>query len=283
MGVWTMHNPNNDTEMKWRHMLLVSIVFHVGIFSVTLFLPEAMPGAGRFQGIVYEVDLVEMPAKGGQGAKSPTPAANQKGKAVLKEATKAKRVASPEINEKPVVIAKRTVKKTKPPTKEQTVSPTQLIDKAISKIEKRVQSETEESTHVEEAISKLESKMDTGVDQADSGAPDERPGGPMGSPGSGIAIQIYRMEVENWIKSHWAYPVALQKSKSLEAVVVLMVKRDGSITQTHFKKRSSDKMFDQSVSNAIERSDPLPPFPEGYLISHEEIEITFNLKELEDM
>ena len=40
-------------------------------------------------------------------------------------------------------------------------------------------------------------------------------------------------------------------------------------------------MFDESVMRAIERSDPLPPFPEGFLKSFEEIEINFNLRELE--
>jgi colicin import membrane protein len=61
-----------------------------------------------------------------------------------------------------------------------------------------------------------------------------------------------------------------------------MVKRDGSILKTEIKKRSSDDMFDQSVIKAIERSDPLPPFPEGYRKSYDEIEINFNLKELEE-
>ena len=280
MGVWT-HDSNSDMEMKWRPMLLLSVIFHVGIFSATLFVPAAMPGAGRFQGIVYEVDLVDLPAKGGKASKSPAPVNSQAGKTVLKEAAMAKRVTTPEKKEKPVVIAKRTVKETKPPTKEPTVSATKMIDEAISKIEKRVQSKTNESDHVDEAISRLESKIDAGEGQSDSGVQDERPGNPMGSAGTGITLRIYQMEVESWIKSHWAYPVAIERSKSLEAVVIVMVKSDGSITKTLFKKRSSDNIFDQSVSKAIERSDPLPPFPEGYLKSHEEIEITFNLKELE--
>ena len=279
MGLWT-RDPDSDIKMKWRPMLLLSVIFHVSIFSLTLFLPESMPGAGRFQGKVYEVNLVDMPAKGGQVSKSPTPLKSQTAKTVLNEAAKAKRVKNPE-KEKPVVISKRTVKDTKPPPKEKAVSATKMIDEAISKIEKRVKSERAERSHVDEAISKLENKIGADGDPSDSDAQDERPGGPMGSTGSGITLRIYQMEVETWIKSHWAYPVALQGPKSLEAVVVVMVKSDGSITKTLFKKRSSDNIFDQSVSKAIERSDPLPPFPEGYLKSHEEIEITFNLKELE--
>jgi len=60
------------------------------------------------------------------------------------------------------------------------------------------------------------------------------------------------------------------------------VKRDGAILKRRFKKRSSSAVFDESVSKAIERSNPLPPFPEGYRKSHDEIEINFNLKDLQD-
>ena len=271
--------------MRWRPMLVLSFIFHVGIISVTLFLPKSMPGTGRFQGIVYEVDLVEMPAKGGRGLQKNTPAIGRKEKTVVKKATKAKKVTSPKKKEKPVVIAKRAVKEKAPAKKKQAVSSTQLIDQAVSKIEKQVKSETKERTHIDEAISKLENRLAgeqvSGEDQGDSKTAMGRRGSPGGS-GTGIPIRMYQMEVEFWIKSHWAYPVALQRAKDLEAVVVLMVKRDGAIVTTNFKKRSSDRIFDQSVSKAIERSDPLPPFPEGLVISHDEIEITFNLKELEN-
>jgi colicin import membrane protein len=52
--------------------------------------------------------------------------------------------------------------------------------------------------------------------------------------------------------------------------------------KSRFKTRSSFPLFDQSVLRAVERSDPLPPFPEGYMKTSEEIEINFNLKELEE-
>ena len=93
---------------------------------------------------------------------------------------------------------------------------------------------------------------------------------------------IYRMEAEEWIKSNWSYPVALDSEKDLEAIVVLMVKRDGTILKNHFEKRSAKAIFDESVMKAIERSDPLPPFPEGYRKSHEEFIISFNLKDLQE-
>jgi colicin import membrane protein len=95
-------------------------------------------------------------------------------------------------------------------------------------------------------------------------------------------MALYQMEVEAKIKSNWSYPIAMDKQK-LEAVAVLVVKQDGTITKTRLEKRSSSTLFDESVLKAIERSNPLPPFPESYRKSYDELEITFNLKDLEGL
>ena len=98
----------------------------------------------------------------------------------------------------------------------------------------------------------------------------------------GLQIRLYQIEVESWVKSKWAYPTAARNARALEAVVVLKVKNDGTVQKSWFEKRSNDPVFDQSVQKAIERSNPLPPFPESYRKSYEEIEIIFNLKDLEN-
>ena len=280
-GEWTRRNQNNFMGVKWSPMLVLSVFFHLAIFSLILFLPDSMSTTKRFEGIVYEVDLVEMP-RGGEPKKTGSGDAakveKRSGKTVLKTDKTAKRIPSPKKKEKPVVVAKRTVNKKRAPEKTTKISSSELIDKAISKLEHKVKSESKDQTHLDQAISKIEgqvSRTDEGTGEAGSGTPG-------GQPVSGIAIRIYQMEVETWIKSNWSYPVAIQDTPNLEAVVLLMVKRDGSIQETKFKTRSSDAIFNQSVSKAIERSNPLPPFPEGYRKSYDEIEITFNLKDLEN-
>jgi len=288
-GDWTRQNQNEFMGVKWSPMLVLSIVFHLAICSLILFLPESMSTTKRFEGIVYEVDLVEMP-RGGDPKKAGSGGAakvkERRGKTVLKTDKTAKRIPSPKKKEKPVVIAKRTVSKKRAPKKATKISSSELIDKAISKIEHKVKSDSKDQTHLDQAISKIAgqvSRTDEGAGEAGR-APSGggRSGRPGGQPISGIAIRIYQMEVETWIKSNWSYPVAIQDPRNLEAVVLLMVKRDGSIQKTQFKTRSSNAIFDQSVSKAIERSNPLPPFPEGYRKRNDEIEITFNLKDLEN-
>jgi colicin import membrane protein len=172
------------------------------------------------------------------------------------------------------VIAKKTLDKPVPPAEKPKVSPSDLIDKAISKIESKVKTEE----HLDRALAGLETKA--GTRRADEGP--AAGGGLMGGglPG-GTAMQIYQAEVESLIKSNWHYPVAMDNRKDVEAIVVLLVKSDGTIMRSRFDRRSQNVLFDESVLKAIERSNPLPPFPESYRKSYEELEISFNLKDFE--
>jgi colicin import membrane protein len=269
-------NRKGATEMKWGSMVVLSALFHAAVFCTFLFVPESFPTTRPSIGIVYEVDLVELPSKESAPAVS-TEKSSGLGKtaAVIKEKSReAKRIPPVQKKEepKPVVIAKRTLDKPTSSPKKPEVSASDLIERAISKVERKVKKEE----HVERAISKLESE------HGDRGAPEPaqpRRGFSLG----GTAMQIYQMEVESWIKSHWSYPVAVDHPEDLEAIVIVTVKRDGTILNTRFDKRSSNAIFDQSVQKAIERSDPLPPFPETYIEDQDEIEIRFNLRDLEEV
>jgi colicin import membrane protein len=188
---------------------------------------------------------------------------------VTTKGSKAKRISVPDKEEKPLVVAKKTVtkKETKPKT-----TPSQLIDSAIAKIEKKVKAD--DRNHVEKAISELGKKV--------GGGNDSRSGLAGGQGVIGIPLRIYQMEVENRIKGNWSYAVAVKELKKMQAIVVVKVKENGTILESWFKERSGDMFFDQSVLKAIEKSNPLPPFPEGYIKSYDEIEINFNLKDLEE-
>ena len=252
-------------------MVVLSVVFHLGIFLAIIFVPDSIP-ARNIPGVVYEVDLVELPssriskqsASSSKGVKLSSP--------TKKKTTESRRIASPKIKEKPLIVAKRTLdsKKIKPKVKR--LSSTQLIDKAISKIEDRVKKEEQEE-HVDRAIQELE-KKESNADQEGSGASG-------GSAVAGVSMRLYQMEVETHIKSNWAYPVALSDSAELEAILLIKADNSGHIISFRFKKRSKDNTFNESVLKAIERSDPLPPFPEIFRKREEEIEVNFNLKDLQ--
>jgi len=263
---------DEPTAPRWGKMLLVSLGFHLAIFSLILFFP-GYTSTRMITGPVYEVELVEMPSQGklaDQAAAQPM-VGEKKLPSPAKEVP-ARRIDKPAQEAKPVVIAKRTIPTVKKETKEPEKSSSKLIDQALSKIERK--KEKPEKDPIKEAIAELQAQVKREAGRV--------PGG-FGVEG-GITIRMYRLKIEERIKSNWSYPTALSGNngnKDLEAVVLLRVKKDGSILETSFRKKSADLIFDQSVLKAIERSNPLPPFPDGYMRSHEEIEINFNLRDLE--
>ncbi len=274
-AVWNEISRDLSDENHWGKGLLVSMILHVALFSLVFLIPDAMP-TRRFHGTVYEVSLVEAPAR--KMSKAGVHVVSKKGKPVgrvskLKPAKPVKRLKTSTRKEKPVVIAKRVLKKRPVKSAERRKSPSKLIDQAVSKIENKV--ETRKADPINQAISRIESRVKSG-----SGTT-----GPAGVPQTGIALQIYKVEVETLIKDNWAYPAAFldpEKRKDLEALVIMKVSRDGSILDSRFEKKSGNAGFDESVQKAIERSNPLPPFPEGYMKTHEEIEINFNLQDLDE-
>ena len=265
-------------EPDWKKMLVLSFLIHIGVFSLVFFIPEAAP-TRPLKGVIYEVNLVELPKKtsgAGGGAKGRVVAKSKRGVARRSQKRKVKRIGRIKTSQRPLVIAKRTIK-WKRKTKRPRLSPEKVLKEALAKVENKVKRREmgqQEERRLVEAISRIKKGLKKG---------EAEPGGGDGLV-NGLRLQIYKTEVESKIKSNWAYPAGLanlDKRRDLEAIVVLRVMRDGTISEVSFKKRSGDAIFDESVEKAIERSNPLPPFPEGFLKSSEEIEINFNLSDLE--
>ena len=266
-------------DQRWSKGIVLSVLFHLLIFSLILFVPNSIPTRKISGATIYEVNLVEMPTRSRTVA--PRASVEKPGKQISssKSSPTAKRIRQPAQKEKPVVIGKRVVKRKKSKKKKAIkppkpkVSPSRLIDRAVSKIEKKVKANKDD--HLARAISQIETRA-RGTDDKVS---------VRGGAENGITIRMYQLAVEEQIKGNWSYPVALmdrKKLKELEAIVLVKVKEDGTILKSWFKKQSSSSVFDGSVLKAIERSDPLPPFPEGYRRSYDEIEIKFDLSEMEE-
>jgi colicin import membrane protein len=278
-------NIGTPMEPKWGRMLALSGLIHVALFSLVFLIPDYSVSS-RIKGVVYEVDLVELPKSSPQKTtvrKAASTTTVKKRSAPKAKPVPAKRISRPKPPKKPVVVAKRTLEVKKPKRVKPKVDPTRLIDQAVTRIERKVQRETEKKTepepkidHVNEAIAKLAEKQKEAGPETAGNEAGQRPGA------AGIAMRMYQLAVEEWIKSNWSYPVALTNTaKNLETIVVLRVRSDGSIIESRITRNSSDPMFDRSVMRAIERSDPLPQFPEGYRKSQDDVEINFNLKDLE--
>lgn len=262
-----LFHPASDTlmEAKWGKMFMVSLVLHLLVFSTILFIPENIK-TRKIQGTVYEVKLVEMPR-----VKRPPVKTKARPKTV-KRLAPAKTAPSKELTRlkstaKTVVIAKRTAK---------------------AKTKKLAPPEDSTKKHIDQALEKIKKKVEAGDKNSDAPAlakvplPDELPGqaSSSGRAENGITIHLYRMEIYDLIKSNWSFPAL--DDKNLAATIELTVKNNGTILKIQMTQSSGYERFDQSVLKAIKLSDPLPPFPEGYRKTHEEIEINFNLSELEN-
>ena len=271
---------DRSRELRWGRFIFLSFLLHLCALSLFLFVPDSASTRKISGPTVYEVNLVNLPA-----AKPKTPARAVQSKAAgktvpsSKKAVAAKRISTPPKKDKPVVIGKRTVERKKsvpkkpPKTKKPKVSPSKLIDQAVAKIKRNVKTKKKDQ-HLDRAISNIQNRVQKS-ETAGSG----------GTSVEGIAIRIYQMEVEERIKSNWQYPVALtspSKRKDLVATVVIKVRQDGTILKSWFIDRSSNAIFDASAIKAVDRSNPLPPFPEGYNKRQDEVEIRFNLSELEE-
>ncbi len=94
-------------------------------------------------------------------------------------------------------------------------------------------------------------------------------------------VEGYQMKIARAIKRNWSFPFLLFNVKNEEipeAVVLLTIRNDGTILTVSFKERSSNGLFDESIVNAIQKSNPLPEFPSGYEKIYDEVEIRFSLK-----
>lgn len=279
-GVAYKSSTEEPLEPRWGRGVCLSICFHVALFSLVLFVPDSFPKRSISGPNIYEVNLVEMPGRAVSSPKTaPAPDRAKKIPSPPKHKP-TKRISSPSAEKKkPVVIGKRVVetktKREEPKIKKRKpeVSPSKLIEDAVSKIETKVKKENDQ--HLGRALSKLEAKVEE--KQAGEGAG--------GGTEAGITMRIYQMAVEQRIKENWSCPIALlnaKRIKDLEAIVVVKVRQDGSIMTSWLDQESSDMVFDKSVLRAVERSDPLPPFPEGYNRSFDLVEVHFNLSEMDE-
>ncbi|MFP3869974.1 MAG: energy transducer TonB [Syntrophobacteria bacterium] len=91
------------------------------------------------------------------------------------------------------------------------------------------------------------------------------------------ALGLYRAMVYEKVEGNWVPPGGgIAKGTDLEALIVVRARRDGTIVDIRFEKKSGNARFDDSVLKAILKSKPFPPFPEIYSPKEEEIVIRFS-------
>lgn len=105
-----------------------------------------------------------------------------------------------------------------------------------------------------------------------------------GPRGTGIEPDFYMKQylsaVYQKIHDHWILPDLQNWDTSLEAVLVITIRKDGVISNSFFEKKSDNIYFNQFVLKAVKDASPLPPFPDQLQENSFEIGLRFKPGEL---
>ncbi len=274
---------------------LVSLGLHVFILIAAALWPGFESGSEQFLGPVYTVDLVSAPgppppaepAEPETAAEPASPPAPAKPKPKPAEKVKVPEpaelipIGKSKDKEKPKLETITKMGAPKPSSKILPVDQEKELDKALERIESLVAQKRKaeekaaaekrrksvEEEHLAKALARARERIKDRVYGRGTG-------GVEGGRKTTDAMAVYYSKVWQRIRSNWTLPEEWLDGE-LEAVVVLKVRPDGTISEFKFEKRSGHARFDQSVAWAIERSSPLPPLPPVAAGSSLEIGVRF--------
>jgi colicin import membrane protein len=292
---------NNPLSSDWRISFNFAIGLHFLIMAVTLIAPYFFDRKPELPEI-YTVNLftatevaVEPSAPQAPAQKAPPKAAvKQIEPAKPKISTASKSVAVEKlvapiekVDIKPISLrpVKKKIKVGK--TKEETIKEKAMLSKAFERIQAKAEekeAKKEADRTAIEAVSKLAdslrtSKTTTGTSKSKTTAAKATPG-VAGRQTTGIEPNLYMKQyysaVYERIHKNWVLPDLQNWDNSLEAVLVISIKKDGVITNSFFEKKSENIYFNQLVLKAAKDSSPLPPFPDQ--LNQETMEIGLRFK-----
>jgi colicin import membrane protein len=292
--------------------LAASVVAHFVVIFVALFVPELMPRKS-IQVPFYAVNLVTMdefkgpvaPPLKGEGGKAASSPVQEKKSSAKASANAGSKSSSPLVPVKRLRFDDSNKKTTTEVKKLETTEAPKIATRTegVSSLEKDLEKLTKKPKTAKPAPSSVESpqpeaapaKEKTGAERASSGksngsSNEKAAGVPEGSPGGssqanagsgqvGLARRLYYTEIWNAVRSNWALPDFL-KDQKLEAVLIVTLRRDGSVTNLRFEKRSGNGLFDESAERAVRKAEPLPPFPAIYSPAQEDIGLRFRPEDL---
>jgi colicin import membrane protein len=249
----------------WHRTLGWSLLLHGAVLMLAVTWSGMFAGRASF-GPVYDVELVSLPAgklsgKGTVAAKAQVQQTSPREKAIPIQRFQTK--------EEALSLKKR---QGAVPTKQE--SEEELLAKALAKIE-RPKQPTPAQRGAQTTAGHPQGVAASEAQGTGKGVSLVNIGGMKGDELS-QALALYRALIYEKIESNWVLPDRLMlEKKGLEAVVAVRTRRDGTVTDIRFEKKSGDAYFDDSVLKAIVKSKPFPPFPDIYSPKEEDIVIRF--------
>lgn len=271
-----VNNPREGAHARESKLLIpvvVSIIGHLALVGVFIFIPKFTFNRDAAPRVI-NVSLVSLPTRAAAPMKR-TPAAPELVPAPetppppepKKTPPKPPEMRAPVKPSPPKKsMKKQTVslapKKAKPKIslKKKTYNAAKVVERAVKRIKRRA--ETSRPDPVKTAIERMRSAVRQ-KEAAGAGATGDAPT-PAGGKKALALLDIYRIEIAHHIQKNWAFSEQMaDSSKNLTAWVMIEVTRSGKIREFWFEKRSGNAYLDDSASRAIQKSNPLPPFPDS--------------------
>ena len=226
--------PGNKSGIKpITIMLILSACIHLAVLSLLAFLPWF--SARKIHVPMYPVTLITQAAPKPTVEKPKVTVTKKPAEKPVKKVTK-KPVRAKKTKPKKMVVLK------KKPVKEDVISKKrvqQRMESAIEKLRKKV--ETEEKPVVAEEVAQVTPKPSKAVID--------------------MRLKSYYNSIWQRIKEEWILPGSLLEEVMEVPVIVIKVRRDGSILESWFEEKSDSSIYDESAMRAIKKANPLPPFP----------------------
>jgi TonB family protein len=250
-------------QLGWA--LAASAGLHIVLVGVILFGKLMMPSKREFFSPVYQVQLVGASALQPAAAPpapappAPKPAPKPEVKPEPKPEAKPKPEPKPEIPKEAIALKKpdkpEVKPKPKPAEKPQEVDAGHELAKRLESMQTKVS----DQRRLDQVMSRLESQLASRGNTV-AGAFTGAAGGAQTS----MRDQIYLNEIWERIQRNWVLSeVLVSKPRGLVAVVMVRIRKDGSLDKAWMEQGSGNARYDESALRATEKAAPFPPPPAG--------------------
>lgn len=240
-----------------------SLLAHVLLVAAVIFWPAGGSNNRVYFAPTYNVRLLSAAPAPPPVAAKPAP----KPAAVLKPKPKPVAAPAPKPKAEPIAAKKKAKPKAKPKPKRikpkvnkaaEAAKAEQELARRMAQLKKRTQARRT----VDSALSRIAGRV------ASRGRAAAGVAGSAGSGGGDKTSRLfaaYHTQVWQLIRAQWIVPEALIKStRGLETVLLITIRRDGTLSRMSLEKSSGNSRFDQTALRAAKKAGPYPRLPAGY-------------------
>ena len=302
-------HPQGMFPSEWRKPLNISIALHVVILAFAMLAPHLFVRQPILPEIytvnlfsATEVTELKTPAPSRPTHKAP---AQKTVRQIEPEQVKPAVSIHPPESEpppvaetaiaKPISLAPRKLKIKVGKSIEEQEHQKAMLNKVVQRLQAnaaRKQAAQEATVAAKDAVGKLADALKTasavtpatGSQAAGEVTESENPAAVSGPRGTGVEPDFYMKQylaaVYQKIEAHWVLPDLQNWENNLEAILSITIRRDGTITDSYFEKKTENIYFNQFVLKAVKDASPLPPFPDQLREKTLEIGLRFRPGEL---